>query len=61
VFRDPQPPLAGVPASKSENPPGILDQDFSKPVLAPVIDPDSHLEGALRQLGSVIEGRLLLK
>jgi hypothetical protein len=60
VFRDPQRPLAGVPASESENPTGTLDQEFSKPVLAPVIDPDSPLEHALRHLGSTIEGRLLM-
>jgi hypothetical protein len=59
VFSDPRRPLAGVPAAKSENPRGTLDQEFSKPVLAPVIDPDSPLERALRQLGREIEGRLL--
>jgi len=56
VFRDPQP----SPASRSENRSGTLDQDFSKPVLAPASDPDSPLERALQQLGSAIEGRLLI-
>jgi hypothetical protein len=56
VFSDPQRSLAGVPACKSGNQPGTLDQDLSKLVLAPVIDPDSPLERALQQLGSAIEG-----
>jgi hypothetical protein len=59
VFRDPQQPLAGVPASKSENPPGTPDQDVSTLLAVPTRDPDSPLERALQHLGSVIEGRLL--
>jgi hypothetical protein len=59
VFLDPQPSLAGVPACKSENPAGTRDQDVSKPVLVAARDPDSPLERALRQLGT-IEGRLLM-
>jgi hypothetical protein len=59
VFHDPHRPLAGVPASECKNPPGTRNQEFSDPVLAPRIDPDSPLERALRHLGSTIEGRLL--
>jgi len=61
AFRDPQAQVAGVPASKSENRGGTRDQDLSRPLLAPAPDPDSPLERALQQLGSVIEARLLLK
>jgi hypothetical protein len=60
TFRDPQAQLAGVPASKSGNRGGTQDQDVSNPLLAPAVDPDSPLERALRQLGSVIETRLLM-
>ena len=35
VFRDPQQQLAGVPASKSENPTGTQDQDILDPVATP--------------------------
>jgi hypothetical protein len=60
VFRDPLHPLAGVPACKSENPTGTLDQDVSTYWSQVPIDPDSPLERALRHLGSVIDGRLLM-
>jgi hypothetical protein len=59
MFRDPQRPLAGVPASKSENRGGTPDQDDSTYRVQAPVDPDSPLERALRQLGSSIEGRLL--
>jgi hypothetical protein len=59
VFRDPQQPLAGVPASKSENRPGTQNQEILVPVPAPAAYPDSPLQRALRHLGGVIEGRLL--
>jgi hypothetical protein len=54
VFRDPQQPLTGVPAAKSENPTGTLNQDISilLPVAAP--DPDSPLERALLRFGAAI-------
>ena len=54
VFSDPQRPLAGVPAAKSENPPGTLNQDIS--ILLPVAahDPDSPLERALNRCGAAI-------
>jgi hypothetical protein len=60
VFRDPQQRPEGVPASKSENPPGTQNQEILRPVLAPARDPNSPLERALRHLGSTIEARLLL-
>jgi len=60
VFRDPQPSLAGVPASKSENRGGTRNQDLSNPLLAPAPDPDSPLERALRRLGGTIGARLLM-
>ena len=59
VFRDPQPGLVGVPASKSDNLPGAQNQDVPPAVLAPAPNPDSPLERALRHLGGVIEARLL--
>jgi hypothetical protein len=60
VFRDPQPPLTGVSAAKSENQLGTLDQEDSTYRVQARIDPDSLLERALRQLGSTVEGRLLM-
>ena len=59
VFRDPQPRPEGVPASKSENPPGTQNQEILSPVLAPAIDPDSPSERALQHLGAAIKARLL--
>jgi hypothetical protein len=60
VFRDPLARPTGVPASKSENPSGTGNQEILNPLLAPAGNPDSPLERALRQLGGVIKGRLLL-
>jgi hypothetical protein len=60
AFRDPKPQLAGVPACKSDFPTGTQNQELNPLVLAPATDPNSPLERALRQFGSVIEGRLLL-
>jgi hypothetical protein len=60
VFRNPQPPLAGVLASKSENPTGTRDQDDSTYRAQAPVAPHRPLERALQQLGSVIEGRLLM-
>jgi hypothetical protein len=60
VFRDPLRPLAGVPASECKNPLGTLDQDISTYRTKTPTDPDSPLERALQQLGSVIDGRLLM-
>ena len=59
VFRDPQQPLAVVPASKSENRLGTQNQEILIPLPTPAPDPDSPLERALRHLGGVIERRLL--
>jgi Helix-turn-helix domain len=60
VFSDPKPQLAGVSASKSENPPGTPNQETPGLPLMPAKDPNSPLERALRQLGAGIEERLLL-
>jgi hypothetical protein len=59
VFKDPQPQLAGVSASKSENPAGTRNQDSPRPVLAPAGDPDSPLERALKRFATAVEGRML--
>ena len=50
----------GVPASKSENQIGTLNQEVLDSSLAPAGDPDSPLERALQQLGGAIKGRLLM-
>jgi hypothetical protein len=60
VFHDPLRPIAGVPEAKSENPTGTLAQDDSTYRVQAPADPHSPLERALQQLGSVIEGRLLM-
>jgi hypothetical protein len=60
VFHDPQRPVAGVPAAKSENPTGTLAQDDSTYRVQAPVDPDSPLERALQQLSSTIEGRMLM-
>jgi hypothetical protein len=60
VFHDPQAGFQGRISSKSENPPGTGNQDVFDLVSAPVPDPNSPLERALRQLGAGIEERLLL-
>jgi hypothetical protein len=57
IFRDPQTQLAGVPAAKSENRTGTLDQDVSKPLSAPVIDPNSPLGHALARLGTALAAK----
>jgi helix-turn-helix protein len=51
VFCDPQRQLLGVSATKSENRLGTPDQEVISVVLAPVSDPDSPLERALRGFG----------
>jgi hypothetical protein len=60
VFRDPQPRPEGVPASKSENPPGTQNQEVMDSSRAPACDPNSPLEQALQQLSGVIKARLLM-
>jgi hypothetical protein len=57
VFRDPKPQLAGVLASKSENPTGTQDQDILDPVRAPKLDPNSPLERALARFGAVVTSK----
>jgi len=57
VFCDPKPQLAGVFASKSENPLGTQDQDILDPVEAPARNPDSLLECALARFGVAIAAR----
>ena len=59
VFRDPQRQPAGVPACKSENPAGTLNQEIQS-LTAAQADPDSPLERALARFGTAIEARLLL-
>jgi hypothetical protein len=54
VFRDPQPQLAGIPASKSDQRTGTPDQEDSKLLQAPVIDLDSPLERALARLSAAL-------
>jgi hypothetical protein len=60
TFRDPKSQLSGVPASKSENRPGTLNQGVSFLIQAPARDPDSPLERALQRLGANIEERFAL-
>jgi hypothetical protein len=57
VFRDPQQPLAGVLAAKSENPTGTQNQDVSEPLPTPVTDPNSPLERALARFAAAIAAR----
>ncbi len=54
VFHDPHQRPEGLPASRSENPPGTLNQDSQYLTVAPV-DPNDPLERALRQLSASIE------
>jgi hypothetical protein len=57
AFRDPQAAVqAGVP-SKSDYRTGTLDQDLSKPLLAPAIDPTSPLERALARFATALAAR----
>jgi hypothetical protein len=60
VFADPLQRPASALASKSENPPGPLNQDDSTAVAARPGDPASLLERSLQRLGTLMEGRLLL-
>jgi len=57
MFRDPQSQLAGVPASKSENPTGTQDQDSLDPVEASARDPNRQLERALRRFGAAVAAK----
>jgi hypothetical protein len=60
MFRDPKPQLAGVPASKSENPAGTQDQDSLDPVEASARDSNRQLERALRRFGAAVAQRMAL-
>jgi hypothetical protein len=57
VFRDPQQRPEGVPASKSENPPGTQNQEILGPVLAPAGASDSPLERALARFGAAVAAK----
>jgi hypothetical protein len=54
VFRDPHPQLVGVPAAKSENRTGTLNQEVPDPLRAAARDSDSPLERALTRFGAAI-------
>jgi hypothetical protein len=56
MFRDPKPPLAGVPASKSENPAGT-HQDILDPVATPAGNLDSPLQRALVRFGTAVAAK----
>jgi hypothetical protein len=60
TFCDPKPQLSGVPACKSENRPGTLNQGVSFLIQAPARDPDSPLERALQRLEASIEDRFAM-
>jgi hypothetical protein len=57
VFRDPQPRLAGVPASKSGNRGGTRNQDDSTCRVQAPINPDSPLERALARLAATVAAK----
>ena len=54
VFSDPKAAVSGWFASKSENPPGTLNQEFLDLYGHPPSTPDSPLERALARFGAVI-------
>jgi hypothetical protein len=54
VFRDPQAAGSGVPATEFRNRAGTPDQDVSKPLRAPALDPTSPLERALSRFAAAI-------
>jgi hypothetical protein len=57
VFRDPLARPAGVPASKSENPSGTLNQEVIDSSLAPVGARQSPLERALARFGAAVAAK----
>jgi hypothetical protein len=59
-FRDPKLQLAGVSASKSENPAGTKNQDVLDPVRASARNPSSPLERALARFGTAIRAKVAL-
>ena len=54
---DPQRRLNAAPASRSDQRTGIPDQEVSKPLPAPAIDPQSPLEQALAQFAAAIAAK----
>jgi hypothetical protein len=53
-FIDPQTERnRGIP-SECKNPPGTQDQDVSKPLQAPPVDPNSPLERALARFAAAV-------
>ena len=61
VFGDPKMAVSGRFASKSENPPGTLNQEIPISGSANATNPDGPLERALQRFGAVIQARLLAK
>jgi hypothetical protein len=57
MFRDPKPQLAGVSASKSENPAGTPDQVNLDPVATHAGNLDSPLEHVLARFGAAVTKR----
>jgi hypothetical protein len=57
VFRDPKAAVSGGFSSKSENPTGTPDQEDSKPLQAPAVDPNSQLERALARFAAAIAAK----
>jgi hypothetical protein len=57
VFRDPQQRVSGLPVSKSDQRTGTSDQQSSKPVPAPAIDPRTPLERALARFGAALAAK----
>jgi hypothetical protein len=56
-FIDPQADRhRGIP-SECKNPPGTQDQDVSKPLQAPPVDPNSPLERALARFGALLAAK----
>ena len=56
-FRDPGQRLHGPPASKSDQRTGTPDQEVSKPLPAPVVDPNSSLERALARFAAAVAAK----
>jgi hypothetical protein len=56
-FRDPGQRRHGPPASKSDQRTGTPDQEVSKPLPAPVVDPNSSLERALARFAAAVAAK----
>jgi Helix-turn-helix domain len=57
VFRDPQAAVSGVPATEFRNQAGTPDQEVSKSLQAPTVDPANPLERALARLGTALAAK----